>query len=123
MKKKIVFIAHPIAGDVQGNAQKVLEILREVHCHNIIPIAPYLVAIQYLDDADPADRALGIAASTELFNRGYIDELWLYGERISTGMRHEVLTALSLGIPVIPKTMGTIRDFAAIMASRSCNSD
>jgi hypothetical protein len=35
----------------------------------------------------------------------------LFGDRISSGMKQEVGVALSLGIPVIPKTEGTARDF------------
>ena len=112
MKKKTVFIAHPVRGDARGNARKVLDICREVHKKNIIPVAPYLVSIQYLDDNVKEDRELGIEATLEAFHRGFIDELWLFGDRISEGMGEEVRLALKLGIPVIPKTDGAKRDLA-----------
>jgi hypothetical protein len=43
--------------------------------------------------------------------RGYADEVWLFGDRISSGMKQEIGLALSLGIPVIPKTEETAKDF------------
>ena len=107
---KTVFIAHPIAGDVKGNMKKVLEICQIVHAKEIIPVAPYLVALQYLDDEVVEDRALGTEANLECFHRRYIDELWLYGDRISSGMKEEILLAFKYGIPVIAKTEGTVRD-------------
>ena len=108
---KTVFIAHPIAGDIQNNVKKVIQICSEVHDKNIIPVAPYLVSLQYLNDEVHEDRRLGVDANLECFHRKYIDELWLYGDRISSGMKEEVLLAQQLGIPIIPKTEGTIRDF------------
>ena len=110
MNKKTVFIAHPIKGDIEGNMKKALQICEDVHSKEIIPIAPYLVSLRYLDDTVIEDRELGIEANVECFNRKYLDELWLFGDRISSGMREEVLLAKKLGIPVIAKTEGTNRD-------------
>jgi predicted glycosyltransferase len=70
-----------------------------------------LVSLQYLDDEVHEDRRLGADANLEHFHRRFIDEVWLYGDRISNGMKEEILLALQLGIPVIPKTEGTTRDF------------
>ena len=107
---KTVFIAHPISGDVPGNIQKVLKICAEVHTEHVIPVVPYLACLQYLDETDVEDRDLGIAAGLEYLRRGFVDELWLYGDHISSGMHKEVLLAREQGIPVIPKTSGSIHD-------------
>lgn len=104
---KTVFIAHPIAGDIEGNVKKVLEICEKIHSEKIIPVAPYLVSLQYLDDTIIEDRELGILANTECFKRRYVDELWLYGDRISSGMKHEVILAFHFGIKVRAKTPET----------------
>ncbi len=114
-EEKIVFIAHPIKGDVLGNSSKVLEICKKIHSDKIIPFAPYLVLLSYLNDDDPMERELGIAASLKAFYRGYIDELWLYGDCISAGMKKEILLALDLGIPIIPKTPETKIGLAEIV--------
>lgn len=108
--KKVVFIAHPIAGDIAGNMAKVLKICHEVHVNGTIPVAPYLVALQYLNDEVVEDRELGIEANLECFHRRFVDELWLFGDRISAGMWGEIRLAREVWIPVIAKTEGTWRD-------------
>ena len=110
-RKKTVFVAHPIAGDITGNVAKVLAICKELHSDEIIPVAPYLGSLQYLNDDVPEDRELGTDANLECFCRGYIDELWLFGDRITSGMEQEIWLALDLGIPVVPQTEGTKRDY------------
>ena len=56
MDKKTVFVGHPIAGDVAGNVGKVVAICKEIHTKDIIPVAPYLGLLQYLDDEVVEDR-------------------------------------------------------------------
>ncbi|MEK7567551.1 MAG: DUF4406 domain-containing protein [Patescibacteria group bacterium] len=107
MNKKIVFIAHPIAGDIENNMKKSLQICEDVHTKEIIPVAPYLVSLRYLNDNVIEDRELGKEANLECFHRRYLDELWLFGDKISSGMKEEILLARELGIPVIAKTEGT----------------
>ena len=104
---KTIFIGHPIGGDIKGNIEKVLKICAEVHTKEIIPVAPYLISLKYLNDEVVEDRQLGMDANHECFRRGYIDELWLFGDRISEGMRVEVNLAKELNIPIVPKTEET----------------
>ncbi len=111
MKKKTVFIAHPIAGNIENNIKKVLNICREVHTKKIIPVAPYLVSLQYLNDEVIEDRSLGIEANLECFHRHYIDELWIFGDRISSGMKQEIKLANKLNIPIIPQTDEVKKDY------------
>lgn len=114
MPQKTIFIGHPIGGDIKGNIEKVLKICLELHTKGIIPVAPYLVSLQYLDDEVAEDRELGMEANHECFRRRYVDELWLFGDRISSGMRQEVVLARAMGIPVVPKTAGTECDLAEL---------
>ena len=110
---KTVFIGHPISGDIRGNIIKVLKICEEVHSKDIVPVAPYLVSLQYLNDETVEDRELGMEANHEYFRRRYVDELWLFGDRISVDMKKEILLAKEMGIPVIPKTERTRRELIA----------
>jgi hypothetical protein len=71
---KRVFIAHPVSGDIRGNLKRVLAILKEVHTKDTIPYFPSIVALQYLDDNNAAERELGMLANEEYFTRGFIDE-------------------------------------------------
>jgi hypothetical protein len=93
--------------------------MKKIHTRRTIPVAPYLASLQYLDDRVVKHRRLGIMVNLETFYRGYIDELWLFGNRISTGMEEEVLLAWELGIPVVAKTPGTKKDLKKMIASRA----
>jgi hypothetical protein len=66
-----------------------------------VPFAPYYLDVCCLDDNNPAERQRGMDNDAALFERGFIDELHLYGDRISEGMKIEILLALHTGIPVI----------------------
>lgn len=106
-RKKVVFIAHPLSGDIKGNVNKVLRICRDLHTREIIPCAPYLAALHYLDDTVIEHREIGIEANLECFRRKFIDELWLFGDRISPGMWQEILLAREMGIPIVARTEET----------------
>ena len=115
MTKKTVFVGHPIRGDTKGNIEKVLKICAEIHTKDIIPVAPYLISLQYLNDEIVEDRELGMEANHECFHRRYVDELWLFGDRISAGMEKEILLAKEMNIPIVPKTKGVKRDLERFM--------
>lgn len=104
--KKVVYIAHPIGGDVNANIVRVCRIYEWVAQHNprLVPFAPYIATVLAMDDNIPACRELGISHDMELFERKVFDEVWLFGGRISAGMQHEIDKAKSLGIPVIDFT-------------------
>jgi len=102
MGKRVVYVAHPVGGDVEGNIRALRSVLRELRLtrKDIIPVAPYLACLQYLHDNNPAERSLGMEENRLYFERGLIDEVLLAGETISPGMREEIALALHLGIPV-----------------------
>jgi len=108
--KKVVFIGHPVSGDVKGNVEKILSICKKIHTKQLIPCVPYLASLQYLKDEVSQDREMGIQSNLECFHRKYVDELWLFGDRISKGMKQEIELALEMEIPVVPKTKGTKED-------------
>ena len=106
---KIVYIAHPISGDITGNLQKIKMIIREINLTmpEILPFAHYFVDCYALDDTIPEERERGIKNNIALMRAGFINELWLYGDKISTGMIHEIILANELGIPIISKSEET----------------
>jgi len=97
---KLVYIAHQVAGNIQENVKDILNICRVVHSPDIIPVAPYLVAVQYLNDGVTEERELGIAANREFFKRKIMDEVWVCGPGISSGMREEIKLSLEYNIPI-----------------------
>jgi hypothetical protein len=92
--------------------QKVFAICEQVHREGHTPIAPYLIAPTHATDGVLKNREFGVWANLTTFEHGYVDELWLYGEEISEGMKIEVTLAKKLGIPVVAKSEGTKRDLA-----------
>lgn len=106
---KIVYIAHPIGGDVDNNVKKVLEIVKHINLSypKVTPFAPYIVDVLALNEANPEERKRGFKNNKALFESRIIDQVWLYGERVSGGMEIEIDWAKSLGIPVISMSDGT----------------
>lgn len=103
---KVVYIAHPISGDIKDNLESIRKIVREINLsrNDIVPFAPYWLDCHALDDSVISERERGIKNDIELFNRGFIDEVWLFGNKISNGMQAEIELAKKLGIPVIDFT-------------------
>lgn len=106
---KIVYIAHPISGDIKGNLEKIKNIVRHINLTepDVLPFAHYFVDCHALDDTVPEERERGIKNDIALMKAGFINEVWLFGDRISSGMVHEIVLANELGITIIPKSEGT----------------
>ena len=108
--KKIIYIAHPVGGDVPGNLNKIGAIIRTLSLQNeVIPFAPYIADISCLDDNVPQERAIGFSHNKAYFDRKVMDAVWLYGPKISNGMAQEIEWAEKLGIPVVSMSEGTRR--------------
>lgn len=113
---KVVYIAHPISGDIEGNLEKIRQIVREINLTEprVIPFAPYWIDCHALDDTAPEERERGIKNDVAWLKSGVVTEMRLYGDRISSGMAHEIELAYEEGIPVFPFSEGTKRDFETI---------
>lgn len=101
---KIAYIAHQVGGDIEGNLEKIKAIVRHINLTepDTVPFAPYWLDCHALDDNHPFERERGIKNDHEYFARKTFDELRLYGNRISVGMRAEIELARKYDIPVIP---------------------
>ena len=106
---RTIYPAHPVGGDVEGNTKLIRAIVRELHLmEGVQPICPYLGDVQALDDNLPKEREIGLLSIAEYFWREMIDEVWLFGPRISNGMRGEIEFAWDMGVPVYAKSSMTI---------------
>lgn len=103
---KIVYIAHPIGGDIEANLADLRRIVRKINLEepNVVPLVPYYADIVSLDDNVPQERARGIQNDIAVLRSGIIQEFWLTGPRISNGMEAERLLSLSLQIPIFDFT-------------------
>lgn len=114
---KIAYIAHPIGGDVAGNVEKIIAIVRHINKTepDTIPFASYIADIYALDDNIPEERDRGMKNSMALLTQGFVTEIRLYGNRISNGMREEVYLAKESGIPIRPMTPETQKDLSELL--------
>lgn len=99
--KKVVYVAHPLAGDIPGNIERAKQICREIahrRFPEVVPVCP-LPAFSFLNDENPEERNIALEYCFALLQR--CDELWLAGNwRESEGCRMEKELAEKLGIPV-----------------------
>lgn len=95
---KLVYICSPYAGDTENNIRFAKDACRYAMKQGCAPVAVHLLYPQFLDDAMPADREAGMRMGLRVL--AGCEELWICGERISTGMEREIAEASRLGIPI-----------------------
>lgn len=118
MIPKMVYVAHPIRGDVEGNIRKIVKICRRIHTYEVIPCVPYLAVIAAIGaEEGTKEEELGLWTNHEYIERRMFDEMWLFGDCISVGMRDEIIHARKCHIPVKGKTKQT-RDGLTYLARK-----
>ncbi|MBQ3184190.1 MAG: DUF4406 domain-containing protein [Clostridia bacterium] len=96
---KKIYVCSRLAGDVNNNIEKAKGYARFVakDC-GAIPIAPHIYFTQFLDDTVPEERSFGMMAGLLLLSQ--CDELWYFGDSVSSGMVREIVAAKEQNIPV-----------------------
>lgn len=98
---KVVYVCSPWrAADEAGRERHralALAVCREVALAGDVPVAAHLLLPQFLDDAHPDERELGLRCGGVLLAR--CDEVLVAGE-VSEGMAREIRDAERMGIPV-----------------------
>ncbi|MBT3273412.1 MAG: hypothetical protein HN368_09670 [Spirochaetales bacterium] len=89
--RPIVYICSPYAGDVEKNVKAAQNYSRFAVDKGYIPVAPHLLFTQFLNDADPAERSLGLFFGNALMSK--CSEVWVFGKTISAGMEAEIKRA------------------------------
>ena len=92
----IAYICSPYSGDTRRNTQAARRYSRYATDRGCIALAPHLLLPQYL--SEETERELAI--STDLRFLDMCQELWVCGNRISEGMRREIVHAQEADIPV-----------------------
>lgn len=83
---------------VSANIERALFACTYALNHGYAPFAPHLIYPRCLDDNDPREREIGLAAGNVWISS--CDELWQWGATVSDGMAAEIALAQKLGIPV-----------------------
>ena len=95
---KTIYVASPYSGDVENNVRFAQDACRMVLSVGSYPYAPHLYLTNILRDEIPEERERGIKAGMAYL--AICDELWVFGNRISAGMKGEIKEAERLGKPV-----------------------
>jgi hypothetical protein len=95
MKK--VYICSPLGGDVHANLERAKEYAKYALKCGAAPVVPHFYAL-LLDDAESEQRRLGMKAGQALL--WFCDEVWVFTETRSPGMKDELALARQLGIKV-----------------------
>ena len=95
---KLVYIASPYAGDVEGNVAFAKAACRYAAAKGYTPVAVHLMYPQFLDDRVPKEREAGLKMGRRVL--AVCEEIWLCGKRMSAGMKAEEAEAKRLGIPI-----------------------
>lgn len=92
---KRVYVCAPLGGNIEENLKKVkIYTAYALRC-GTAPVVPHFYA-ECLDDNDPKDRKIGLAVGMSLL--WLCDEVWVFGETVTDGMRAELKFCKNLNI-------------------------
>ena len=92
-----VYVCAPLGGNVESNLKKVRAYTEYALRCGTAPVVPHFYA-ECLDDNDPKDREIGLAAGLSLL--WFCDELWLFGDTVTDGMKNELQFCKNLNIRI-----------------------
>lgn len=94
---KRVYICAPLGGDVDNNLRKAQLYAKYALMCGMAPVVPHFYAL-VLNDDKPEERELGRRAGMSLL--WLCDEMWVFGNTISTGMEAEIRFCKNLNISI-----------------------
>lgn len=94
---KRVYVCAPLGGNIEENLKKVKTYTAYALRCGTAPVVPHFYA-ECLDDNDPKDREIGLAAGLSLL--WFCDELWLFGDTVTDGMKNELQFSKNLNIRI-----------------------
>lgn len=105
MDKRFVYICAPFKGDRKGNIEKAKEYSKQTYNEGYIPICVHM----YLEEATGLDEEKGNRKELLRLGKEFVricDEVWVFGEKISEGMKGEIEVAEKKGKKVVFKGGG-----------------
>ena len=98
--RPIVYICSKYRGDTEKNSADALKYCRFAVRRGCIPIAPHIFFTHsgILDDTDPNEWKLGMLIGLVLLDR--CEEVWVFGNELSEGMKREYDRAVKRNIKV-----------------------
>lgn len=94
---KRVYVCAPLGGNIEENLKKVKTYTAYALRCGTAPVVSHFYAL-CLDDNAPKDRGIGLAAGMSLL--WLCDEVWVFGDTVTEGMKAELQFAKSLNIRI-----------------------
>ena len=94
---KRVYVCAPLGGNIEENLKKVKTYTAYALRCGTAPVVPHFYAL-CLDDSIPKEREIGIAAGLSLL--WFCDEMWVFGDTVTSGMKNEIQFCKNLNIRV-----------------------
>ena len=92
-----VYVCAPLGGNIEENLKKVKTYTEYALRCDTAPVVPHFYA-ECLDDNNRKDREVGLAAGMSLL--WLCDEVWVFGDTVTDGMRAELQFCKNLNIRV-----------------------
>lgn len=89
--RPLVYICSPFSGKVKKNKRKARKYCRFALEQHTIPFAPHLLFPQFMDDNNPKERQTAMFINMVML--GKCEQLWVFGENYSNGMKEEIRKA------------------------------
>jgi len=86
--RPLVYICSTFSGKVKKNKKNARKYCRFALEQHTIPFAPHLLFPQFMDDNSSEERQL--AMFMNMIMLGHCEEIWVFGDRISAGMKQEI---------------------------------
>jgi len=96
--KPLVYVCSPFAGDEARNTERARQFCKFAVRKGTIPFAPHLLYPQFMSDRDADERELALFFGIVWLCK--MDEVWVFGDTLSEGMKREIKKAHARGIPV-----------------------
>lgn len=90
---KLIYVCSPYSGDIEKNVELAKKYSRYVVETGNAPITPHLYLPSFV--SEERERELAFKINMEILSA--CDEMWVFGDRISKGMRIELEKAQELG--------------------------
>ena len=95
---KLVFICSPYRGDIERNTLRSQAYCRFAYTQGTVPFAPHLHNTQFLDESISEEHQAGIVLGLHLLS--HCEELWVFGNQTTEGMRVEIEAARKMDMPI-----------------------
>ena len=83
-----IYIASPYQGDVKRNTANAKKYAAFAVRSGKLPICPHIYFTRFLNDNNKNEREIGMCLALQMLKK--CREIWVFGERISSGMDREI---------------------------------